>query len=37
MLLLGIFGQSKTTTDQRDIEKEADKQIKIEAVKARRK
>ena len=37
MLLLGIFGQSKTARAQREIEQEADKQIKIEAIKAGRK
>ena len=37
MLLLGIFGQSKTARAQSAIEQEADKQIKIEAIKASRK
>ena len=37
MLLLGIFGQSKTARARREIEQEADKQIKIEAIKAGRK
>ena len=37
MLLIGIFGQSKAARVQHEIEQEADKQIKIEAIKAGRK
>ena len=37
ILLLGIFGQSKTARIQREIEEEADKQIKIETIKASKK
>ena len=37
MLFLGIFGQSQKVRLQKEIEKEANKQLKIDSIKANRK